>query len=77
MQARVTNVIVVEDKGERYYFSLEGLPINQKEIIKTETTKGGVIKPPSPAELQHQQDKEKEKELTLEERLRYEQSKAT
>jgi len=82
IDARIVNVIRVELGGEVYFYSLEGTLLNTQKETKKETskefkTKGGVIKPPSPAELQHQQDKEKERELSLEERLRYEQSKAT
>lgn len=79
MEAKIVNVVVVTEGGERTYYTTEGIPIG-KEEAKSEPKKkraGGVIKALTPKEAERAKRKKDERELTLENRIKYEKDKNT
>lgn len=77
--AKIVNVIQVDSEDGKYFFTLDGamigkeiglMPVSQQpEPPKPVTTKGSVIKPPSPKQIQLAKEVQEEKELTVSERI--------
>jgi fructose-specific phosphotransferase system component IIB len=82
--AKIVNVIALSEGEAVTYFTLEGLEIGgfdggRKIVLETQAEpsvpKGGVITSPNPKEVKRSKELQSQRDLTLEERVKYEQRK--